>query len=104
MLALFRIALAIAALFALPGTASAAIPPEQIKALLAEDRAAAGKAVEAMAAARDPLALPLLEALAAGTLRIDAEGAPFVSDDAGKLIPLGEGGAAEKPPLKTPLV
>jgi urea transport system permease protein len=102
-LALFRIAAAVAALFALASTAQAAIPREQTKALLGEERSAAGKAVEAMAAARDPAALPLLEALAAGTLRVDSEGAPFVADEAGKLTPL-EGPAAAKPPLETPLV
>jgi urea transport system permease protein len=103
-LALFRIALAVAALFASTGAASAAIPPEQTKALLSEERSAAGKAVEAMAAARDPAALALLEALAAGTLRIDVDGAPFVSDEAGKLSPLAGRDAGAKPPIKTPLV
>ena len=93
----------VAALFALTGTARAAIPPEQTRALLGDDRAAAGKTVEAMAAARDPAALPLLEALEAGTLRIDSEGGPFVADDAGKVSPIS-GDVAAKPPLKTPLV
>jgi urea transport system permease protein len=101
--AFIRIGLAVAALFTLTGTAQAAIPVEQTKALLADDRAAAGKAVEAMAATRDPAALPLLEALEAGSLRIDSEGAAFVADDAGKLTPLREGTEA-KPPLETPLV
>jgi urea transport system permease protein len=102
-LAFIRLALAVAALLVWSGTARAVVPPEQVRALLSDDRTAASKAVEAMAAARDPAALPLLEALAAGTLRIDSEGAAFVADDAGSVTPVVEGTTA-KPPLATPLV
>lgn len=102
-LAYVRIVLTVVALLGLHGTAHAVISPEQTKALLSDDRVSAAKTVEAMAAAADPAALPLLEALASGALRIDSEGAAFITDEKGELQPLVEGTQA-KLPLKTPLV
>ncbi len=72
--------------------------------LAADDRAQAGRAIEVIAAHRDGPAIAVLEALQAGSLRIDARGNAYVDED-GKLRALSPGASAKaEAPLKTPLV
>ncbi|HVW23724.1 MAG TPA: urea ABC transporter permease subunit UrtB [Polyangiaceae bacterium] len=90
------------------GTAQASTPLEaDIAALTATDSAAVSAAIERMSGAADPRALPILEALDSGTLRIDASGHPFIADE-GKVTDAlaGNGGVATAPSgaLSTPAV
>jgi len=73
-----------------------------------DDHAPSGAALEQLiselVAARHRQALPLVESLRAGTLRIDAKGRPFVQREA-ELVPLLDPPATTpEPPIETPIM
>jgi len=76
-----------------------------MKDLVSDDRQSAARAVERLTAEPGPVALKALDALLAGTLRIDSNGAAYVRGEEGQLEPITEG-APPKPAgaTKTPLV
>ncbi len=73
-------------------------------ARLAGDRADAVAALERIKAAADLAALPALQALEDGNLRIDAAGNAFILKDEKTTPALADGPAAPSGPLKSPLV
>jgi urea transport system permease protein len=85
---------------------SAAPPLESdVATLSSSDSAAVSAAIERMSGAADPRALPILEALEGGNLRIDANGHPFIADGGKMTDALGGNGGAASPPagaLTTP--
>ncbi len=72
--------------------------------LLSSDRGRVEKAVEVIAARRDTAAVVVLTALQAGTLRIDAQGQPFVAQSDGTYEAALGGDGKPAPPLGTPLL
>jgi urea transport system permease protein len=109
---LIRVAFGLLVWAGLSGPAQASEPSAppleaDVAALAGADSAAVGAAIERMSGAADPRALPILEALDSGTLRIDANGHPFIADG-GKVTDAlaGNGGGATAPSgaLSTPAV
>jgi urea transport system permease protein len=93
-----------ALVFLLAPAARAEAIPELTK-LSSEDSSEVAKAVDAIAARHDTVALEVLSALLEGTLRIDATGTPYSADKGDSLEALAPGSAAKPtPPLSTPLV
>lgn len=87
----------------LPRRATAGELAEDVKGLLSPDPASVQRSVDALAARRDVAGLKVLEALLAGTLRVDASGAAYVLGEGDRLEPLGPHG---RPPagLKAPSI
>lgn len=99
------IALCVACVLALVSTrASAQDLHQAAKDLVSSDKALVATAVDNIAKSSEPAALALLEALNKDSLRIDAQGAPFVIGEGDKLSPVFEGGGKPSGALATPLV
>jgi urea transport system permease protein len=93
---LVRMALGALVWVCLAGRAQAAPPLEaDVAALASSDSALVSAAIERMSGAADVRALPILEALDAGTLRIDASGHAFIAVDGKPKDALGNGGDAK---------
>ena len=93
-----------ALVFLLAPAARAQAIPELTK-LSSEDSSEVAKAVDAIAARHDTVALEVLSALLEGTLRIDVTGTPYSAGKGDSLAALAPGSAAKPtPPLSTPLV
>jgi urea transport system permease protein len=72
------------------------------QALGSSDKEKVQVAVESIAKSSEPSALALLEALAQGSLRIDAAGAPFVAGEGNTLSPVFDGSAKPSGALTAP--
>ncbi len=75
--------------------------PKELAAVVGDDTEAATSAVERLKAAGDTAALPALQALEDGTLRVDASGQLFIKGDSG-LKPAAGGTATPRGALRTP--
>src|SRR5262245_43589520 len=106
---LIRVAFGALVWVGLSGSAQASGPrplEADVAALASTDSAAVSAAIEGMSGAADARALPILEALGDGKLRIDANGHAFVAEGGKLKDALAVGGSASTPEgaLTTPAV
>src|SRR5687767_15163061 len=78
----------------------------ELRRLASEDRSELGKAIDALGRHGDVRALPVLQALSDGALRVDAAGSLYIKGADGKLRDALSGGPANAPSgtLRTPTV
>jgi hypothetical protein len=93
--ALSVLLIAVTALLARPAHAAGDFKTD-LRSLLSADSAEVELAVERIAARHDGPSVKVLSALLDGTLRVDADGLPYISADRGGVSPLTPG-SSEKP-------
>jgi urea transport system permease protein len=99
------LSIAVACVLALVSTAARAGDLHQAaKDLGSSDKEKLELAVEGIAKSSEPAALALLEALAKDSLRIDAQGTPFVTGEGDTLSPVFGGGGKPSGALTKPLL